>query len=338
MAQLVSSWSKGVQSVPKDYVMPPENRPGDFIKVCNEIPVINLQDDRSKIVPQILKACSEFGLFQVIKHGVSDKMMADISDLYDEFFNMSVEEKSGLYSEKHDEGFTLYTSGMNYTKEDVHYWKDTLRHACHPLDEHTPSWPDKPARYRDEVGKYATQVRKMGSNILDLIAEGLGLNKGYFNEISQDQTMVVNHYPPCPDPSLAMGIGCHGDVNLVTFIQQNQYGLQIQKDGIWMGINPIPNAFIVVLGYHIEVVSNGKLKSVEHRGVLNSTAARTSIGTFMSLNTNLPVVVEPAKELVSSSCPKKFKSFKFNEFIASYLAFYLKPGPRNGTPLDAYRV
>lgn len=65
MAQLVSSWSNGVQSVPKDYVMPPERRPGDFIAVCKEIPVINLQNDRSEVVQQILKACQEFGLFQV---------------------------------------------------------------------------------------------------------------------------------------------------------------------------------------------------------------------------------------------------------------------------------
>lgn len=65
MAQLVSTWSKGVQSVPEDYILTPERRPADLVTVCKEIPVINLQNDRSEIIQQVLKACEEFGYFQV---------------------------------------------------------------------------------------------------------------------------------------------------------------------------------------------------------------------------------------------------------------------------------
>lgn len=338
MALLVTSWSNGVQYVPKDYIMPPERRAGDFVTINKDIPVINLQNDRSDIVQQITKACQEFGLFQVINHGVPDEMMADIRVLYDEFFNMPVEDKLGVYAEKFGNGCTLYTSGLNYAKEDVHYWKDTLKHDCHPLEEHAPSWPEKPTRYREEVGKYSIEVRKMGFKILELIAEGLGLNKGHFEEVGQAQSMAINHYPPCPDPSLAMGIGGHTDPNLITFLQQDHYGLQIQKDGQWMGIEPIPNAFVVNLGYQLQIISNGMLKSAEHRGVLNSTASRTSIVTFFGPNRTLPLVVEPAKELVTSTTPQVFKPYLYNEFIAEYLAFIRKPGPRNGTPLDLYRI
>ncbi|CAI9300691.1 unnamed protein product [Lactuca saligna] len=338
MALLVSSWSNGVQSVPQDYIMPPEKRPGDFVTVCKDIPVINLQNDRSENVQQILKACQEFGLFQVINHGVSEEMMAGIRVLYDEFFNMPIEDKLSVYSENFGKGCTLYTSGLNYAKEDVHFWKDTLKHGCHPLEEHSPSWPDKPARYREEVGRYVVEVRKMGFKILDMIGEGLGLTEGYFAGVSQEQSMAINHYPPCPDPSLAMGIGGHTDPNLITFLQQDQYGLQIQKDGKWMGIDPIPNAFVVNLGYLLKIISNEKLKSVEHRGVTNSTASRTSIVTFFGPNPGLPIVIEPAKKLVTSSSPQIFKSIQYNDFIVNYLALLRKPGPRNGTALDPYRL
>ncbi|KAI3506856.1 hypothetical protein L1887_21440 [Cichorium endivia] len=344
MAQLVSSWSNGVQSVPKDYVMPPERRPGDFIAVCKEIPVINLQNDRSEVVQQILKACQEFGLFQVINHGVSEKMMADMRVLYDEFFNMPIEDKLGLYAKTYGKGCTLHTSGINYAKEEVHFWKDTLKHDCHPLEEHSPSWPDKPARYREEVGKYAIEVRKMGFKILNLIGEGLGLTEGYFDRVSQEQYMAVHLYPQCPDPSLAMGIDGHADPNIITFLQQDQYGLQIQKDGKWMGVDPIPNAFVVNLGYTLEIISNERLKSVEHRVVTNSIASRTSIVTFFApsptlpVSNELPVIIEPAKELVTTCSPPTFKSFQYKDFVADYLAFMRKPRPRNGTPLDPYRV
>ncbi|KAJ9564985.1 hypothetical protein OSB04_000951 [Centaurea solstitialis] len=344
MALLVSSWSNGVQSVPKDYVMPPERRPGDFVSVCNDIPVIDLQEnantDRSDIIQQIHKACQEFGFFQVINHGVSEKMMEDMRVLYHEFFNMPIDDKLGLFSETSSvaSGCSLYTSGLNYHKEDVHYWKDTLSHPCHPLEERTPSWPEKPTRYREEVGRYAIEVRKMGFKILDLIAEGLGLNKGHFNGVSQAQAMAINHYPPCPDPSLAMGIGGHTDPNLITFLQQDQYGLQMHKDGKWLGVEPIPNAFVVNIGYQLEIISNGKLKSAEHRGVTNLTATRTSIVTFFGPNPNLPVIVEPAKKLVTSTSPQMFKAYQYNNFIADYLAYLRKPLPRSGTPLDPYRL
>ncbi|KAJ9565151.1 hypothetical protein OSB04_001117 [Centaurea solstitialis] len=161
-----------------------KERPGDFVSVCNEIPVIDLQEnpniDQSDIIQQILKACQQFGLFQVINHGVSEKMMEDMRVLYNEFFNMPIEDKLGVYSETHGalSKCALYTSGLDYSKEDVHFWKDTLKHPCHPLEEHVPSWPKKPARYREEVGRYVVEVQKMAFKILDFIAEGLGLKKG----------------------------------------------------------------------------------------------------------------------------------------------------------------
>lgn len=97
-------------------------------------------------------------------------------------------------------------------------------------------------------------MRKLGFKLLDLIGEGLGLNKGFSNgELTQDQTMGINHYPPCPDPSITLGVGGHIDPNLITLLQQDRYGLQIEKDGKWLGIEPIPNAFVVGLGIQLQV-------------------------------------------------------------------------------------
>ena len=94
----------------------------------------------------------------------------------------------------------------------------------------------------------------MAFKILDMIAEGLGLDKGYFTRVSQEHAMTINHYPPCPDPSVAMGIGGHTDPNLITFLQQDQYGLQMHKDGKWLGVDSIPNAFVINIGYQLEVI------------------------------------------------------------------------------------
>lgn len=110
--------------------------------------------------------------------------------------------------------------------------------------------------FREVVGSYSIEVRKMGLKILDLISEGLGLQAGCFGEeFCREQSMAINHYPCCPDPSLAMGIGGHCDPNLITMLQQEVYGLQMFKDGKWLGVDPLPNAFVVNICHLLEVYS-----------------------------------------------------------------------------------
>lgn len=71
MGTPLSSWSRNVQSVPPNYVMPEDKRPGDDIAapVCKDIPVVDLSQlaglDRIEIIQQIMKANMDLGMFQV---------------------------------------------------------------------------------------------------------------------------------------------------------------------------------------------------------------------------------------------------------------------------------
>jgi isopenicillin N synthase-like dioxygenase len=108
---------------------------------------------------------------------------------------------------------------------------------------------------REVIGSYSAGVRKLSLWILDLIGEGLGLESGYFrDELSQVQFISVNHYPPCPDPSLTLGLPKHCDPNLITLVLQGKVqGLQVLKDGQWLAVEPLPNAFVVNIGYMLQV-------------------------------------------------------------------------------------
>ncbi|KAA8550762.1 hypothetical protein F0562_002446 [Nyssa sinensis] len=152
MENLVSSWFN-VQSLPENYVFPPDKRPGKLsVPLCKIIPVIDLGNavdhDRSNTIQQILKASQEFGFFQVINHGVSETLMDETRCVIKEFFDMPNEEKASVYSEDPMKTCRLYTSSFAYPNEDVHFWRDNLRHPCHPLEECIQQWPEKPARYR----------------------------------------------------------------------------------------------------------------------------------------------------------------------------------------------
>ena len=65
--------------------------------------------------------------------------------------------------------------------------------------------------------------------------------------------MMIHNYPPCPHPTSALGIRGHYDTVVLTLLQQDVYGLQILKDGQWIGVEPLPNAFVVNIGFSLEV-------------------------------------------------------------------------------------
>ncbi|CAB4291509.1 unnamed protein product [Prunus armeniaca] len=324
MEKLVSSWYN-VQPLPDNYIFPPDARPGKLdVPLCNNIPVIDMggagaeAHDRTSIIQQILNASEEFGFFQVINHGIPENLLKDTMRVFKEFFELPVEDKASLYSEDPNKNCRLFTSSGNYDWEEAHFWRDILRHSCHPLEQCIQFWPQKPITYREHVGACSTQVREVALNILQLISEGLGLEPGYFrDELSQVSLLSVNYYPPCPDPSLTLGVPKHCDPNLITILLQGDVnGLQVFKDGEWIGVEPLPNALVVNIGYQLQIISNGKLKCAEHRAVTNSRNARTSTAFFFTPSPDC--LIKPAGVLINASNPQLYKAFQYKEFFSNY--------------------
>lgn len=326
MASLVSSWSSDLKCLPDNYVLPEGKRPGMPVPVSNDIPVIDLGDgldySRADMVQQIAKAGQDFGLFQVINHGVSKELMADAMNVSKEFFGMSTEEKAQYYIDsvalEEKAGCRLYTSSGYFLAQGFDFWKDTLQHPCHPLQNHINSWPDKPKNYREVMGPYTTQVRKVAMKIMDMIYQGLGLEADDTEKEFDNYNLAfsINHYPACPDPALALGCCRHSDPAILTLLQQEVYGLQLEKDGHWIGVKPLPDAFVVNIGLLLEVISNGKLKGAVHRAVTNSACSRNSLVTFVGCPTD--VTIKPAAALISPTNPPLYRAFNnkdFHEFV-----------------------
>ncbi|KAL9242999.1 hypothetical protein vseg_016941 [Gypsophila vaccaria] len=323
MEKFVSSWSDG-EKLPESYIFPPEHRPGNVVATTTKnVPVIDIGGvDRSVIVRQIMQAGQESGFFQVVNHGVPCTLLNDVRSVFEEFFALPAEEKTDLISSDESKNCILLTSNVDYDRENYHNWRDTLRLNCAPLEECKHGWTRKPARFRDIVGDYTVEVNNLALRILDLICEGLGIDQGYFTEeMTRKQLLVVHHYPPCPDPSLTLGTRNHKDPGLVGIILQGKVsGLQVLKDGEWIGIQAIPDAFFVNLGYVLQFVSNGKLLSVEHRVVTNKDKSRIS-AAFL-LIPEFDCVIEPAKAIVNAGNSPVYKSFRFSEFYKLLRAAY----------------
>ncbi|XP_074287570.1 hyoscyamine 6-dioxygenase-like [Silene latifolia] len=325
MKKLVSTWADG-KTLPDNYVFPPGKRPGDHVVPTSQsIPVIDFSkskhQDRNYIVQQIVQASQHFGFFQVINHGVPRKLMEETRRVLKEFFELPGEEKAKFCSVDLRKKFILFTSSIDYDTEAVHHWRDALRHSCTPIEECKKDWPLTPLNYRKVVGDYVVNLTELGSRILELICEGLGLERGYFEELSQVPLLTVNHYPACPDPSLTLGAGKHCDPNLITILLQDDVsGLQVYNNGGWIGIEPIPDAFVVNIGYQLQIISNGKLRSVEHRVVTNAEEARTTAAFFIGPRNDCRV--EPAKAVISPENPAIYKGIQYADLVKTVRAAF----------------
>ncbi|GMP80384.1 hypothetical protein CsSME_00035501 [Camellia sinensis var. sinensis] len=293
-------------AIPSKFIIASSSQEDDTILSQEEaIPTIDFSlltsgdpVQRSKVIQDIGNACRDWGFFMVINHGVQEKLMDDMVKASKSFFDMSEEEK-GEYNGK--QLFDPIRSGtsFNVLVDKSLFWRDYLKVHVHP---HVNS-PNKPACFREISQEYCKRARDVASELLKGISMSLGLEENYIDKAMEvefgSQLLVVNFYPPCPQPELAIGMPPHSDHGLLTLLIQNQLGgLQVLHNGKWVPINPLPNSILVNTGDHMEILTNGKYKSVVHRAMVNNKANRISIAT--SHGPPLDKVVSPAQELVDT--------------------------------------
>jgi isopenicillin N synthase-like dioxygenase len=104
---------------------------------------------------------------------------------------------------------------------------------------------------------YCAEMEKLANKIIELMANALAINPKEITELFNlgTQTIRVNYYPPCPQPEKVIGIKSHSDVGGLTILLEinDMEDLQIRKDGQWISVPPLPNAFIMNVGDTFEV-------------------------------------------------------------------------------------
>ncbi|KAM7252048.1 hypothetical protein ACFE04_023931 [Oxalis oulophora] len=316
--------SPGLTSIPHNYIIARNSHDDEQIldsdTTKHSIPIIDFSlltssqpDQRSRIVQDLGKACQEWGFFMVTNHVVPEKVIKAMIDGCKSFFDLPEEEKR-----KFQGGNVLdpirYGTSFNSSVDKVMFWKDYIKMFVHP-EFHSP---DKPVEFKETLKEYCKSVRKVTMELLKGVSESLGLESNYI-ETTMDlnngkQLLASNLYPPCPQPELAMGFGPHSDHGLLTLLVQNEIGgLQVQHDGNWVDVDPLPNCFLVNTGDHTEILSNGKYKSVVHRAMVNNKATRISIAS--AFGPSLDTVVSPAKALINNESPQAYIGMTYRNYF-----------------------
>ncbi|KAJ1443654.1 Oxoglutarate/iron-dependent dioxygenase [Sesbania bispinosa] len=311
---------QGVSSIPQRYVLPPSQRPSPHVPTPTTLPIIDLstlidQSLRSQVINEIRIACKEVGFFQVINHGINQSVMDEALEVAREFFNLPNDEKMRLFSDDVHSP-VRYGTSLNQARDEVFCWRDFIKHYSHPISDWIHMWPSNPPSYREKMGKYAKAMQVLQCQLMEIIFESLGLNHSYLHEEINggSQVLAVNCYPACPEPGLTLGIHPHSDYGSITVLLQTRSGLEIKDKSInWVPVPFVEGALVVQLGDQMEVLSNGKYKSVIHRATVNGDEKRFSIASLHSFA--MERKMGPALELVDDQNPKSYKEFSFKEFL-----------------------
>ncbi|XP_028089821.1 probable 2-oxoglutarate/Fe(II)-dependent dioxygenase [Camellia sinensis] len=178
-------------------------------------------------------------------------------------------------------------------------------------------FPKLPLPLRDCIEAYSAELKNLAMKLLEFMAKALNMKGEEMRELFEEgmQSMRMNYYPPCPQPELVIGLTPHSDVvGLTILLQINEMeGLQIKKDGMWIPLKPLPNAFIVNIGDMLEMVTNGIYKSIEHRATVDSEKERLSIATFLGANLELDVGSAPS--LITPQTPAIFRRVNVTDYL-----------------------
>ncbi|KAL3685619.1 hypothetical protein R1sor_003641 [Riccia sorocarpa] len=326
-----------VRDVPSYYVKPVSERQpaaaaaaestSTAVKALEqEIPCIDLEAlSGEELRRAITSACRDWGFFQVVNHGIARPLVERMATASSEFFAQPLEEKLKCSTPAKVAGPVHFGGGGNRD------WRDVLKLNCAPASIVAKDyWPQSPPGFRDTLEDYVAQQQALAVRLLKLISESLDLETNFLVEACGDPKVVVaiNHYPPCPDPSLTMGIRAHSDPNTITMLMQDEVGgLQVFKDDEWIDVRPLPNAFVVNVGDQLQILSNGKYSSCLHRVVNNSRQARTSMATFFS--PSHASIIAPAPGLVDELNPAIYPKFVYADYIKAFYTQTLAPNNNN---------
>ncbi|RVW46722.1 1-aminocyclopropane-1-carboxylate oxidase homolog 1 [Vitis vinifera] len=314
----------GMTKIPLMFIHPRYNPDAKSESAVSQfrVPLIDLdgvKDNatvRAKIIDQVRGACENWGFFQVVNHGIPASVLEEMIDGIRGFHEQDTQMKKEFYTRDFKDKVS-FVSNFDLFEATAATWKDSL---SWPMVPNPPDPTEFPAVCRDIVTEYSKQVKRLGYTLFELLSEGLGLHVNHLKDTGCAEVIfhVGHYYPPCPEPELTLGASRHADSGFLTVLLQDQVGgLQVLHQNQWIDLVPMPGALVINVGFSLQVITNDRFKSIEHRVLANRVSSRVSMasafGTTLFPSSKL---YSPIKELLTQENPPKYKEATLQAHVA----------------------
>jgi isopenicillin N synthase-like dioxygenase len=274
-----------------------------------------------EIACQLASACEEIGFFAVTGHCVPRAVIADLVAQSYAFFDLPQAEKLVVRRPQPEQNRGYIAPGEerlarlrgDETPPDL---KEL--YAIGPFDlpdepyftgpaaypSFAPNlWPLRPLGLKTALQAYWHELDRVAQLLCRIFAQALDLESDFFNDkigrhISQ---LRIMHYPPPLEAPLPgqLRAGAHSDLGMMTLLYSDNDigGLEVMnREGRWVPVPVIDNAFTVNLGDLMMRWTNDRWRSTLHR-VVNPAAAASDLSRRLSIGMffipNYDAVVSP---------------------------------------------
>ncbi|KAK2423401.1 1-aminocyclopropane-1-carboxylate oxidase protein [Trifolium repens] len=292
------------------------------------IPIIDLtgiHDDpvlRDEAVKKVLNACEKWGFFQVINHGIQIHVLDEMIKGICRFHQQDAEVRKEYYTRDLTKK-VVYLSNFSLYQDQSAEWRDTLAFFYAP---HPPKADELPPVCSDIVNEYTKEVTTLVPSLYELLSEALGLYRFHLKEMGGADSFfhLCHYYPPCPEPELTIGTTKHSDASFITILLQDHIGgLQVLHENQWIDVPPIHGALVVNIGDLLQLVSNDKFTSVQHRVLAKHVGPRISLASIFRTNNHshegMENVIGPIKELLSKESQPIYRNTSLEEYMTHRL-------------------
>ncbi|XP_072954405.1 1-aminocyclopropane-1-carboxylate oxidase homolog 1-like [Typha angustifolia] len=310
----------GITKIPPLFVHAPETTTTTTSKppmhASIQIPIINLEGRRADVIEEVRSAAETFGLFHVTNHGIPLMVMEEMIAGVRRFHEEDLDVKKKYYTRDLSRKVGFNTNSDLYRSKAAD-WRDTLRCVMAPEE---PKPEEMPLAIREIIFEYANYIKKLAIVLLELLSEALGLNRDHLNKMDFNKGLELfgHYYPPCPDPGLTLGTSRHSDPNFLTILLEDHIGgLQVLHQHHWIDVPPLAGALLVNIGDLLQLISNDRFESVEHRVIAKSIGPRISVACFF--RTYDKKEYGPIKELISSGSPPLYKAVTVRDYVKLFV-------------------
>ncbi|KAF8690598.1 hypothetical protein HU200_040966 [Digitaria exilis] len=258
-----------------------------LVERSGEVPVIDLGrlldlQFAEQEADRLRFACEDWGFFQLVNHGIPEEIITNVRSAIHKFFQLPLEVKNAYAQLPGD--IQGYGQSFVVSENQTLDWADMFALSTQPPQARDMRyWPSQPHTFRKSIEEYSSELMKVSHSVVTWIAKTLNVDPKLMEDKYVSQFFRMNYYPPCMTMAeKVLGFSPHSDGSFITLLLEinSVEGLQIKKHNTWIPVKPNPQALIVNVGDYLEIMSNGKYKSIEHRVTINANKERITVSAF----------------------------------------------------------